>query len=265
MSASKRFSVVCVLLSLCFSYLLVNCAAEQADNVTEGVTEGVVEAMTKGVTERVGDKFPNPWQYPEQCRRPGTEKSWFCDVDGVLPKEQADSIDSLLVSINANASCVCNCSGNTTLELADDEGYVMGVAVVTSLEEDLSVANRTYHLERFGDAVRQDWFSDRTCDDSALIFTHYMYNCSKIYISLGDAFDSLLPSQSLSSIYAAAQPSLDTGNVGQAITVTIQKLNAAINQAMRPTEPPPPNNLVWGILGVITISSILLFHYWIKY
>ncbi len=28
---------------------------------------------------------------------------------------------------------------------------------------------------------------------------------------------------------------------------------------------PEPNNLVWGILGVIAIMSILIFHYWIKY
>ncbi|XP_022093618.1 uncharacterized protein LOC110980883 isoform X2 [Acanthaster planci] len=248
---SDRYSTQHVL-SFCLICLLLSCAVEQAgstDNVTEGVRA----------------RYPNPWQDPEQCRRTDTEKSWICDVDGVLPKEQADSIDSLLVSINANASCVCNCSGNTTFLFAD-EGYVMGVAVVTSLEEDLSVANRTYHLERFGESIRQDWFANRTCDDSILILVHYMYNCSKIHISIGVAFDNLLSSQSLSSIYEAAQPSLGTGNIGQALPITVQKLDAVIDKAMTtPTEPPPPNNLVWGILGVIAVTSILLFHYWIKY
>ena len=62
----------------------------------------------------------------------------------------------------------------------------------------------------------------------------------------------------------------------EALETSLRKLDVAINenvgvyatgtQTMMTTDvPEPENNLVWGILGVIAIMSILIFHYWIKY
>ena len=80
---------------------------------------------------------------------------------------------------------------------------------------------------------------------------------------LGEALDDLLSDQALPLIYKAIQPSLSDRELTLALNTTIQQLSSLIDEAI--TANTEPNNLVAGILGVITILSILLFHYWIKY
>ncbi|XP_033629929.1 uncharacterized protein LOC117292114 [Asterias rubens] len=244
-SSSMLPIIMCVPIILCLTILPVSAFSQIWEPVS---TE---DPGIKGVLHG----YPNPWMDPEQCGRTYGEEAWICDVDGVLSKEDADEINNLLTVVNTNASCVCNCSKNATME----SGYVLAVAVVKTLEID----NARLDIEEYSDRLKQQWFIDKTCDDSGLILALFNDSDSEIFISLGEALDDLLSDQALPLIYKAIQPSLSDRELTLALNTTIQQLSSLIDEAI--TANTEPNNLVAGILGVITILSILLFHYWIKY
>ncbi|XP_072043433.1 uncharacterized protein [Amphiura filiformis] len=215
----------------------------------------------------VAEEYPNPMVNPNKCgSNIDGETLWLCDPDSVLGTDTS-SVLSTVKDVNLNSNCVCNCTENP------DVGYVVGVAVaefITSQHDD-----QTASLEAFSQTVRENWFETSSCDDKILLLM--VKNDSQIHLALGSRINEILPSEILDNIDRDIEPLLEASKYTEALELTLRQLDLAISErvgvyatgtdstGMTTEEPPEPDNLVWGILGVIAIMSILIFHYWIKY
>lgn len=207
--------------------------------------------------------YPNPSTDPTACRV-GKENLWMCDPDAVLTAPEVSEVLTTMRAVNQVALCACNCT------LYPDNGYVIGVAVVGAMQA-------TQDDAAFSQTVKDAWFKTSECDDKALLLLNK--KTSQIYINLGSRLSELVPSSDLDTIYSDAQPLLQQTppQYRDALKDALSNLAFKVSESLEPAQmtgstpsmtteaPEPENNLVWGILGVLAILSILVFHYWIKY
>lgn len=207
--------------------------------------------------------YPNPSTDPTGCRV-GEGNLWLCDPDTVLTAQEVSEVVTTVKDVNQGALCVCNCT------LYPDNGYVIGVAVVGAIQA-------TQDDAAFSQTVKDAWFKTSECDDKAMLLLNK--KTSQIHINLGSRLSELVPSSELDTIYSEAQPLLQgtTPQYKDALKDALSNLAFLVSGSLDPAEmtgttpsmtteaPELENNLVWGILGVLAILSILVFHYWIKY
>lgn len=161
------------------------------------------------------DKFPNPNKDVNKCGRVGV-KSWVCDPDEVLKKEEADTLEGWLMSIYHETDSGCGTSHK------GKRGYEVGIAVVKSmeLEEDENAAE---NAERFAKYLHDNWgIGKELCNDGGLIFLSV--NDRQVYISTGQKTKERLTNEQINLIIENIRPFLRAKEYGKALEESLRQM-----------------------------------------
>lgn len=153
-------------------------------------------------------EFPNPNRDVESCGRGGV-KSWICDPDIVLKKEEADILEEKLRNIHYETDSGCGGS------FGRKSGYEIGVALVKNMDYSEGETSAE-SAQRFAKFLHNDWgVGKRECNDGAVIFLSV--NDRQIYISTGQKTKERLVNKQINLIIEDIRPLLREEQYGKAL------------------------------------------------
>jgi len=136
----------------------------------------VAMALTVLVTvqakEWTAAEYPNPQDKAEYYKCGRRAPSYVCDPDGLISRQQADSLDHVLLNLPKDTMCPCSawaCEKNSS-------GYIIAVALVQKLEradyiED-TTEGKTGLVRRFAfDLLRKKWRWGHCEETTVIVFS----------------------------------------------------------------------------------------------